>query len=635
MELEIDLLELVKVLLNKLWILVICLIIGALLGLGLSKLVLPKEYESNTTMYVMNYDPAYQVPDSGGIDQGDLTTSKSLASTYITVLKSDSVMREVGRKLFERLTEETISEAFTITEEGNIDTNVIKNSFTMAPVDDTEVIRITARTENPEVSSELCNILAGVAPDFLLSVVKAGSVEIIDEAFPDEKPVSPNVSRNTILGALMGLILSIAVILLLFLMDDTVKEKDKITEKFDRPVLGEILKMTEEDPKKKKKRNLKFKRKKKRQGDDADQKRILLTDQKVSFSVTESYKTLRTNILYSLGTSGKRAFVVTSVNPGEGKSTTAANIAIAFAQTGSKVLLIDADMRKPVQHMNFSVKNKEGLSSLIVQLSDLSESIRHTSVTGLDLIPSGPIPPNPSELLASDRFNELMRLFQDSYDFVILDTPPVSVVTDAMVMKDSISGILLVLKHGSTKEQDIAECIRRFEFSNVNLLGFVLNAIEQKSGIGYYRRKKDGYGNYESYGYGYGYGRSGAEMKEYIPDAEVPEEPEMIKDGPAGGHAEGTDEDQKVPLTSVEKEIVKRSEDMQNDRLSLSHSSTDRRRIKERRDVIEDDSYDEGAGSETHRGDTPLLRPQRTRRQTFFRQAPGSVSENSDSRSQK
>lgn len=502
MEKEIDLLELFKVLLSKWWILVICLAVGGLLGFSASKIVMDPMYEAYTTMYVKS-SIASAPEQEGNIEQSELTTSRSLVGTYVAVLESNTVMSKVGEGLMEECKKEDLEKVFSLND-GIITPKAIRSHFTMSSVDDTEVMKISATTEDPNVSAAMCNILAEVAPESLERVVGAGSVEVIDTAAPNPNPVSPNIPRNTLLGALIGFILAAGVIILLSFLDDTVQKSEEIREQFDKPILGEVQRMFPQKEQKKKKKKQDFN----------VEARKLLTDERIPFNVKESYKSIRTNVMFALGTSGKKSIAVSSINPGEGKSTTAANIAIAFSQTGSKVLLIDADMRKPVQQNTFKVKNSEGLSTLIIGESTLDESIRKEVAAHLDLLPSGPIPPNPSELLASEQFAALMEGFEKEYDYVVLDTPPIHVVTDAMAMKDVISGILLVLRHGVTRNQEVFECMRRIDFADASLLGFVLNDIPQKTGFNYYRRKHGGYGyggyygGYEDY---YGYGEKNAD----------------------------------------------------------------------------------------------------------------------------
>ncbi len=380
----------------------------------MSKFLISLRYESYTTMYVKNNNSAgADVNPNANVDLNDLNTAKSLAATYITVLKSQSVMEQVGERLQEKYTVEELSGYFIVRNK-KISLNSLSNSFTMSSVDGTEVIKITANTLNPAVSADLCNIMADIAPSFLIRIVGAGSVEIIDVARPVEKPVSPNIPLTTVIGIIIGFSVSVLIVLLVDYFDDTIKEGEELTDRFNKAMLGEVEELESDIPGSKKK-------KKKETG---RQRKVLLTDDNIPFHIVESYKSIRSNILFSLGTTSKRVIAVSSPNPSEGKSTSASNIAIALAQTGSRVLLIDADLRKPVQHKTFKVSNSEGLSTLIIQRSDFDSSVKKNVATNLDLLPSGPMPPNPSELLVSDQFRSIIEKVSSEYEFVVIDTPP-------------------------------------------------------------------------------------------------------------------------------------------------------------------------------------------------------------------
>lgn len=227
----------------------------------------------------------------------------------------------------------------------------------------------------------------------------------------------------------------------------------------------------------------------------------------VPFAVVEAYKTIRTNLTYLLSASDTKVFGITSPEAGEGKSTTSVNMAIAFSQLGDKVLLIDADMRKSSIHKKLKIENNAGLSNVLAGFNKYTEVINHISNT-LDVITAGQVPPNPSELLGSVRFKELIETVGKEYSYVIIDTPPVDVVTDALVIAPQTAGLVLVVKDQVTPTDSIGRAIEAAKFANINILGAVMNAANPQSrGYGYrkysYYRK---YG-YSKYGYGYGYGR--------------------------------------------------------------------------------------------------------------------------------
>ena len=232
------------------------------------------------------------------------------------------------------------------------------------------------------------------------------------------------------------------------------------------------------------------------------------------FAVTEAYKTLRTNLLFTAAaleanTPHKNAFVVTSPVPNEGKSTTAANLGIAFSQTNAKVLIIDADMRKAVQHRNFLADNSRGLSTCLVNLDSLADSIHHNVRRGLDLLPEGPTPPNPSELLSSPSMKKLLDIVCRVYDYIIIDTPPITVVSDALTFAGCTAGLLMVIRPDVCRHIDVRRSFDSIGLAGIHVLGVVMSDVRQ-NGSGYYR----GYRRYGKYGYGkngddsYGYGHT-------------------------------------------------------------------------------------------------------------------------------
>ena len=294
------------------------------------------------------------------------------------------------------------------------------------------------------------------------------------------------------------------IVMLIFLIDffdNTVKDIDALGQKYGKAIIGEIQAFGTE-------------RKKRRQ--DADT-HIRVTDENVPFYIVESYKSIRTNVTFSLSTVEKKIFAVSSPNPGDGKSTTAANIAITMAQGGSKVLLIDADMRKAVIHKIFGLKNKKGLSAAISKMCSPEECIQKNVAENLDVMPCGAIPPNPSELLASDSMGAMLEQLSKTYSVIIIDTPPVNIVTDAMELAKNISGMFLVLRYGVTTDADVDTAIKKIEFAGMNLFGFVLNDVKVKRHGKYYSKYK--YKGRYDYRSGYGYYGTKAEPEPAEADA--------------------------------------------------------------------------------------------------------------------
>lgn len=215
--------------------------------------------------------------------------------------------------------------------------------------------------------------------------------------------------------------------------------------------------------------------------------------------ISEAYRAVRTNLQFAGADKKLKCISFTSSTPSEGKSTTISNIALAIAQDNKKVLLIDADMRKPVQHRIFGLFNK-GLSNCIAMNMPLDEAIQPSDHPNLDILASGPVPPNPSELLGSQKMDELLRQVKHIYDYVLVDMPPVLAVTDAAVLSQKVDGIVFVIKSGKISPDEAKLAKTRLEQAGANILGAVLNAVPQRHG---------GYG----YGYYYYYDEEGEKHK--------------------------------------------------------------------------------------------------------------------------
>lgn len=245
---------------------------------------------------------------------------------------------------------------------------------------------------------------------------------------------------------------------------------------------------------------------KRRQKDEGGRtRRRTLRDKNIAFPVTEAYKNLRTNLTFALSTKKNKIIAVSSSLASEGKSTVAANIAITLAQNNSKVLLLEGDLRKPVQHKVFGLKNDVGISTLIGGIHSFREVVHTNVVDGLDIVTCGPIPPNPSELLGSENMKKLLEQLSTRYDYIIIDTPPINVVTDALTLLDTIAGILLIAKHAQSTYEALGEAINAIKMADGALLGVVVNNISVAGG------KYGGKYSYKyKYGYRYSYGDSGS-----------------------------------------------------------------------------------------------------------------------------
>lgn len=258
------------------------------------------------------------------------------------------------------------------------------------------------------------------------------------------------------------------------------------------------------------------------------QERKHVLSKKSGFYLQEAYRGLRTNVDFALAnTEGCKVVMVTSSVQSEGKSITALNLAITFGQTEKKVLLIDADMRRPKLARLMNLNAPAGLSNLLMNLNQFESAIVKSKEHNIDMILAGDIPPNPAELLASQRMKKMMTMLRERYDIVIIDSPPVDLVVDAVALSSQCDGVLYVVRAGQTERGAVLHGMEQLEYAGANVLGFVFNGATSETvrGYGKYRyRKYAHYGRYGKYGkygkynrynyyrygyHGYGYGGYG------------------------------------------------------------------------------------------------------------------------------
>ncbi len=201
--------------------------------------------------------------------------------------------------------------------------------------------------------------------------------------------------------------------------------------------------------------------------------------------LAEAYRTLRTNIQYSSFDKKVKSIVVTSAEPGEGKSTTCSNLAIAFAQNGERVVLIDCDLRKPSMHRIFKISNIEGLSDILIG-KEKFENIVKKDIENLYLIPAGKIPPNPAEMLGSKNMEKLLEKLKEEFDIIILDTAPLQAVTDAQILSTKVDATILVVKSNVTNKDSLLQAKSLLEKVGANIIGTILNGVEEKRGKYYH-----------------------------------------------------------------------------------------------------------------------------------------------------
>lgn len=220
-------------------------------------------------------------------------------------------------------------------------------------------------------------------------------------------------------------------------------------------------------------------------------------EKKAPFAVVEAYKLIRTNLLFVLAQESGKTVAVSSAWANEGKSTTTINIAIAFSQLGGRVLIIDADLRRSTIHRKLRLENKVGLSDVLVEFAEFEDAVQHLN-GNLDVLTAGSVPPNPSELLGSKRFEAFIRDAETKYDYIFIDTPPINIVSDALVIAPKTAGLTLVIRDGVTPYDAIQHTFDAAKFAGIKILGTIMNDVNSKSS------KKYSYKKYRNYGYAYG-----------------------------------------------------------------------------------------------------------------------------------
>ena len=457
---------------------IVIIIVSGLLcgicGFAISNYVMPKKYESHALLYVEN---SQQSSDSVNIN--DINAAQKLVNTCQIIFKSETMMDNLIAKLDLPYTKEKLDKMISA-----------------ESVNGTEVMRLSVECSTPLEAKNIINTLVELSIDEFSRVIKSGSIEVVDYGDVNTDPSSPNVPLITLAAAVAGVVILYVIVLIRDMFDVAVKQEDNLAQIYDVPLFAEIVDFVGASDSK---YGYGYGKKPKASTPVASNgmsERFISED--TPFAITEAYNTARTNTMFAVSTGERKIIAVTSSNPSEGKSTTCANFAISFANLGMKVLLVECDLRKPTVAKNFNIKPKHGLSSVLGGFCKVNEAITENVMTNLDVIVTGDIPPNPSDLLTSTAMKKFLEASVESYDYVFLDTPPVNVVTDSQLMNDTIAGIVFVVREGSTTHPDIQAALEKIKLANGKVLGFV-KTFSQKGKHGKYGGKY----SYNTYKYGY------------------------------------------------------------------------------------------------------------------------------------
>ncbi|WP_082497279.1 polysaccharide biosynthesis tyrosine autokinase [Arthrobacter sp. Leaf137] len=435
---------------NWIWITTFSLL-GVLFG-GVASVLVQPTYTSDTQLFVA-------IQNSGSVQelqQGN-TFSQARVQSYVRTVSTPLVLQPA----IDRLGLETAPAelATRVKASTDLDTVIINIA-----VSDSSAVRAAATAE--AVASSLIEAIenlerpkTGGASPVKLSIVKPAEAPL--------SPSAPNTKLNLTLGLILGLLLGCVVAVLRTLLDYRIRSESDLRKVTEAPLLGGIT------------------------FDQDAAKQPLLTQVAAHSPRAESFRQLRTNLQFANISGNAKTMLVTSSLPGEGKSTTATNLAISLAQAGQTVCLIDADLRRPMVDDYLGLERNAGLTTALVGAADVNDLLQPWGDNNLFVLTSGRIPPNPSELLGSEEMKSLVERLEDVFDTVVIDAPPLLPVTDAAVLSQHVGGVAVVVGTQKVKLQELEKALQALEMVNARLLGVVMNRIPAKGP--------------DSYGYGYGY----------------------------------------------------------------------------------------------------------------------------------
>lgn len=445
--------------LRKGWVLIVIL---ALVGVGVAaafSLLKKPDYSASAQVFVSTQSSG-TVSD---LAQGSTFTQQRV-KTYADLVKTPIVLLPVASSLHLKTTSDDLSKL--VTADAPLDTSLI--SITVTSTDPVEAANIANAT-----SQSLTNVVQQIEST---GATKEPQVKLtrVTEAQVPNAPVSPNVPLNIALGLLVGLALGIGLAVLRQALDTRVRNEQDVEQIDSAPIVGGIA----FDPK--------------------AAQRPLIVHADPRSPRAESFRTLRTNLQYLDLEDRARTFVVTSSVQSEGKSTTTANLAIALDTAGSRVLVIDADLRRPKLAEYLGLEGAVGLTDLLIGRAELKDVVQRWGRGGLYVLPAGHIPPNPSELLGSRTMASLIETLEKQFDYVLFDAPPLLPVTDAAILARKSSGAIVVVAAGQTHKSQLAGAVSALQNVGATVSGFVMTMMPTSGPDAY------GYGRY-GYASGYGY----------------------------------------------------------------------------------------------------------------------------------
>ena len=354
-----------------------------------------------------------------------------------------------------------------------------------------------------ETNKSLLNgLLQGAKENDVVLAGKPNNISIVDYALTPDSPVGPNRARTVIAAFFLSIGLGLGLALFFEYLDDTVHSTEEVERVLHLPALA-VIPSVGSGPRRRKLHAVSGSTALQKQNGNGNGNSELLMNVDSRSPLAEAYRHLRTSVLLSTAGRAPKSLLVTSSLPGEGKTTTAVNTAISLAQTGASVVIIDADMRRPRLQSIFDMRGQEGLSSILSSATsegDMLGLVRHDEESGLNVLTSGPIPPNPAELLGSDQMRRLMTVLQANYTHVVVDSPPVSSFTDGVLISSMVDGVLLVVHGGKSSRHIVRRSKQLLSDVGAKIFGVVLNNVNLQSHDYYYYQSYYGQKYYKEAG---------------------------------------------------------------------------------------------------------------------------------------
>lgn len=434
-------------------------------------------YQSNGILYIRTFSDEVAEQEEY-IYASDINTARNLTSTYTQILLTRSFLTDVSKEVGEKY-----------------NWREIRSMISVSALDETELLSVVVTSSDPDDAYLIAKAILDKAPEKFESILNGGGIHIIDDAVYNDVPISRGTTRKTAMGFLMGAVLGIVISVILDMFDRKIHSGRDISKKYDISILGEIP------------QGIPAKHKRNKTGDNSSGAGNILNDE-TPFATVETYKAIRTNVMFSIPKNDMgKVIVVTGSAQSEGKTTTTTNLAITFSQTGAKVILVDCDLRKPRIHRYMQMSKSNGLSNVLCGFSELDDAIQKSKYENLDVLVAGEIPSNPAELLNSDLFATLLNELKSKYDYVFIDTPPLTIVTDAAVIMQKSNGVIVVARENYTTYDLLDASMEKINDLKTKIFGvIVVDSTENKKKYSYYKLGKYGYKYGYKYLYQYKYG---------------------------------------------------------------------------------------------------------------------------------